>query len=710
MGHVVRAVSLALVLGLVAVLPARADYADGRQAWKAGRYADALEQWQAAADGEDRRAMLALARLYLKGLGAPQSYVLAHMWFNLAASRGDVEALLERDALAASLTAAERADAHRMASSWRPGDRPPAEEPKAEALPAEQPKVEAPRSEEPKAEAPPPGAWASGAPPVRALREAQKLLAASGYEPGPVDGIWGGRSVRAYMSFLRENGHPSARTLTPAALRTMRTIAKHQGEATDIAAGREAPGSTAPKAEAPPSEQPKAQALPAEEPKVEAPSSEQPKAQAPPSEEPKAQALPTEEPKVEAPPSEQPKVEAPRSEEPKAEAPPPGAWASGAPPVRALREAQKLLAASGYEPGPVDGIWGGRSVRAYMSFLRENGHPSARTLTPAALRTMRTIAKHQGEATDIAAGREAPGSTAPKAQAPPSEEPKAQALPTEEPKVEAPPSEQPKVEAPRSEEPKAEAPPPGAWASGAPPVRALREAQKLLAASGYEPGPVDGIWGGRSVRAYMSFLRENGHPSARTLTPAALRTMRTIAKHQGEATDIAAGREAPGSTAPKAEAPPSEEPKAQALPTEEPKVEAPPSEQPKVEAPRSEEPKAEAPPPGAWASGAPPVRALREAQKLLAASGYEPGPVDGIWGGRSVRAYMSFLRENGHPSARTLTPAALRTMRTIAKHQGEAPISRPDARRRVPLRRHRPGKRSLPSPCTRRRGQAISLF
>ena len=389
MGHVVRAVSLALVLGLVAVLPARADYADGRQAWKAGRYADALEQWQAAADGEDRRAMLALARLYLKGLGAPQSYVLAHMWFNLAASRGDVEALLERDALAASLTAAERADAHRMASSWRPGDRPPAEEPKVEAPPSEQPKAQAPRSEEPKAEAPPPGAWASGAPPVWALREAQKLLAASGYEPGPVDGIWGGRSVRAYMSFLRENGHPSARTLTPAALRTMRTIAKHQGEATDIAAGREAPGSTAPKAEAPPSEEPKAQALPAEEPKVE------------------------------APPSEQPKAQAPRSEEPKAEAPPPGAWASGAPPVWALREAQKLLAASGYEPGPVDGIWGGRSVRAYMSFLRENGHPSARTLTPAALRTMRTIAKHQGEATDIAAGREAPGSTAPKAEAPP---------------------------------------------------------------------------------------------------------------------------------------------------------------------------------------------------------------------------------------------------------------------------------------------------
>ena len=35
-----------------------------------------------------RGAMLALGRLYAQGLGAPQDYVLAHMWFNLAARPG----------------------------------------------------------------------------------------------------------------------------------------------------------------------------------------------------------------------------------------------------------------------------------------------------------------------------------------------------------------------------------------------------------------------------------------------------------------------------------------------------------------------------------------------------------------------------------------------------------------------------------------------
>ena len=39
-----------------------------------------------------RRAMLALGRAFVKGLGVPQDYILAHMWLNLAAGRGSAEA------------------------------------------------------------------------------------------------------------------------------------------------------------------------------------------------------------------------------------------------------------------------------------------------------------------------------------------------------------------------------------------------------------------------------------------------------------------------------------------------------------------------------------------------------------------------------------------------------------------------------------------
>ena len=102
-----------LALALLCVLPAGADYEAGRQAWDAGRPDEALAQWRAAADAGDRRAMLALGRLYAQGLGAPQDYVEAHKWFNLAASRAPAAAVppdaLHRAAQVGDITGLEAA-------------------------------------------------------------------------------------------------------------------------------------------------------------------------------------------------------------------------------------------------------------------------------------------------------------------------------------------------------------------------------------------------------------------------------------------------------------------------------------------------------------------------------------------------------------------------------------------------------------------------
>ena len=106
---------------LACAAPVRADYAAGKTAWDAGRPAAALAEWRAAADGGDRRSMLALGRLYVQGLGAPRDFVLAHMWFNLAASRGEAAAVEELDALAAKMTLEERVEAWKRAGVWRPG-------------------------------------------------------------------------------------------------------------------------------------------------------------------------------------------------------------------------------------------------------------------------------------------------------------------------------------------------------------------------------------------------------------------------------------------------------------------------------------------------------------------------------------------------------------------------------------------------------------
>ena len=106
---------LVLALALVCATSVGANYEAGQRAWEAGQPDVAVAEWRAGADAGETKSMLALGGLYLRGLGVPQNYVQAHMWFNLAASRGDVEALAERDALAAKMTPDALAEAQRLA-------------------------------------------------------------------------------------------------------------------------------------------------------------------------------------------------------------------------------------------------------------------------------------------------------------------------------------------------------------------------------------------------------------------------------------------------------------------------------------------------------------------------------------------------------------------------------------------------------------------
>ena len=189
-----------------------ADFEAGTTAWNAGRTTEALTQWQAAARGGDARAMLALGRAYVKGLGVPQDYIEAHKWLNLAAGQGNVEAAAEREALAAKMTPQQIALAQEHARSWRSG------------ATVDTPK---PADDSPTAAASP----VAGPPPPHAIREAQALMAALGYKPGPADGRWGARTGRAYAAFLRDAGLPPGDVLTPDALRAMRAVAKRRNVA-----------------------------------------------------------------------------------------------------------------------------------------------------------------------------------------------------------------------------------------------------------------------------------------------------------------------------------------------------------------------------------------------------------------------------------------------------------------------------------------------
>ena len=191
-----------MVAALGWVVAVQADYEDGQRAWDAGRHSEALREWQAAANAGDAKAMLALGRLYVQGLGVPQNYVQAHMWFTLAASRFEAEAVKERDALAVRMAPEQVAEAQKQAAAWQPE---PAKSPAASA-----------------------DAGSAGPPPPKAIREAQQLLAVLGYEPDS-DGHWGERTVQAYQAFVRDANLPVTDTMTPFALKTMRARARQAG-------------------------------------------------------------------------------------------------------------------------------------------------------------------------------------------------------------------------------------------------------------------------------------------------------------------------------------------------------------------------------------------------------------------------------------------------------------------------------------------------
>ena len=77
------------------------------------------------ADQGDADAQYNLALKYDNGLGVPQDYIQAHMWFNLAAAAyrdetDRADAVRRRENLASRMTPSQVAEAQRRAGEWKP--------------------------------------------------------------------------------------------------------------------------------------------------------------------------------------------------------------------------------------------------------------------------------------------------------------------------------------------------------------------------------------------------------------------------------------------------------------------------------------------------------------------------------------------------------------------------------------------------------------
>jgi TPR repeat protein len=88
-------------------------------------YTEALTWFRQAADQGSVQAQINLGAMYANGQGAPQDYIQAHMWLSLAAAKSETRAVELRNTVAAKMTAAQIAEAQKLAREWKPTKQPP---------------------------------------------------------------------------------------------------------------------------------------------------------------------------------------------------------------------------------------------------------------------------------------------------------------------------------------------------------------------------------------------------------------------------------------------------------------------------------------------------------------------------------------------------------------------------------------------------------
>lgn len=194
-----RCLLIILALVLAPSVVTAADFNAGMTAYDRQDYVTAAREFGALAEAGDYHAQYMLGRLYARGSGVAQDFVQAHLWYNLAASRGHSHAAQARDALERTMRARHLSEARRLFSQWKPG----ANVAKGSTPPAT----------------------------VQEVRAAiQKNLNELGYDTGRSDGVMGGKTraaIRDYQSDhdIAVDGQPSE-TLLQHVTETLRTTGR----------------------------------------------------------------------------------------------------------------------------------------------------------------------------------------------------------------------------------------------------------------------------------------------------------------------------------------------------------------------------------------------------------------------------------------------------------------------------------------------------
>jgi peptidoglycan hydrolase-like protein with peptidoglycan-binding domain len=246
------------------------------------------------------------------------------------------------------------------------------------------------------------------------------------------------------------------------------------------------------------------------------------------------------------------------------------------------RDIQSRLLSWGYQPGPADGQWAKRTEDAYMAFARDFSY-STTALTPRtaahlvslAFRNLKAIANQSATFT-LFSLRDNP--------------------------------------------------------------LLARELQDRLKALGYNPGPIDGLWGKSTQTAFTAFAQANQFPADR-LAPKATQLL------LGQSITIIA----PPAPSPPAPSPPAPSPPA-------------PSSAITAQSLRDIALGTVTYPLSAIQQN---VTIVRDMQFRLTSWDFSPGPVDGDWGDQTGFSYSAFAQTYGYPTT-SITPQAAAHLASLA--------------------------------------------
>ncbi len=156
-----------------------------------------------------------LAILYQQGLGVQKDLTEAYRWYTLAAKQKDKDAAKRMKLLAGKLGAADLKKAKQMIETWRP--------------------VRAKFAAN--VVTPPSGGWEAAEPalasaeplalaplPVDAVKQAQKILNAIGFDAGTADGVMGPQTTKAIRTFQKQEGMSITGKVSPELLHRLRNL------------------------------------------------------------------------------------------------------------------------------------------------------------------------------------------------------------------------------------------------------------------------------------------------------------------------------------------------------------------------------------------------------------------------------------------------------------------------------------------------------